>query len=424
MSIALILAVAAALEVSSELGIGADYSSQSYTVYDYSSPDSVNIEVLEADTTDAETEAGGFLRLGLADAKTGLSATNTLKATTRSLREQLAAEFTARLSPRFQVRAANDAELRYYHQLLPELADTSLDKDYLDNTSRVECRLEPTENFYFRVSDVAELFRYSEPDSFSYDYFVNRVLGSGFLELGPGATVELEYGWARRWAGAQPDRDYNEHGFRAGIGQYFESGFRFDATNDLVRREYRSASYSYLDESFSIAAGWGRGGWNVEAEETGRWVFYDSTTEVYANLFENGVQLTAEFRPWDAVAGVSSLSLKLGPRYDFGSGLRGPSDEDYREISVSATIDLFTLNRLWVSVEDRFGQRRYPNADTAYQSNYTFNELSAFLNWTLIPAEAGGLRLECSANIAPEWHARETDDFGFGVYSVELKYGL
>jgi hypothetical protein len=268
------------------------------------------------------------------------------------------------------------------------------------------------------VSDAVELLAYAEPDSYNYNYAVNRLRADFTKELGMFGSVDGEYGWARRWAAASDGRDYSEHTGRAGFDYYGEAGFSVGIANDVTRRDYSGVPYSFWEEEFSIAAGHSFGSLGLNLANESGWTWYDSTGEVYTNLFENSTELSVELQP------MLELTLRLGPQYALGRGLAGPGDDDYHEYSLCAGVDYFILDRLWLSVEDRIGRRTYPAADTTYQSNYVFNELTAFFNWTLLSGPAGKLGLEGMVNVSPEWHARQTDNFSLGVYSLEVKYGI
>ncbi len=417
MSLVLVATIVGTLSFGSEFGLGADYSSQAYKTGNY---DTLNWEWEEEDTLDIETEGRGFwvLDMNLSSARTTLDATNTLNLSTRSVRDQLSLRFEQQLSPAVELKASNDAEFRLYHGLFPKLADTAYTKDYLNNVARLEVRLDATENLYVNISDGVELFKYARPDSFSYDYLINRVSVDACQELGLLTSLDAEYGWSHRRAWVQDGRNYNEHNLRAGIDHYFESGFCLAGANDLTRRQYPGAEYSFWEENFTLSAGHDFTGLSLELEEDGRWTWYDSTTEVYTDLFENSIQLTAEVQP------RSEMFIRFGPQYSIGLSLARSHDDDFREWSLVFGLDFFRLDRFWVSLEDRVGRRNYPYADSTFQSSYAFNELSLFLNWTVLSGSAGDLELEGMVSIAPEWHADKSENFTFGVYSLELKYGL
>ncbi len=404
--------VAAVLSAGNEVRLGGDYTSQGYYVYDES-------DTLEG-IHDVETEGRGSweLTLGFDGSSFTVGAVNDIRLSTRTLRDQLSLEFRHRFNPTLDFSVSNDAEVRWYHSLFPGIADTSYGKDYLNNVSRLDFDFRPWEWLSLSASDGIELLRYAQPDSFSYDYAVNRLSLDGFAELGLMATFDADYSWSRRWSATGTEYDYNEHGLRVGADRYFDSGLHLAIANDVARRSYASRSRSFWEEDAVLSVGLQTGLVGLELEEVGRWTWYDSTSEVYANLFENSLLLTADFTP------RPELTIRFGPGYDFGNTIGAAGDDDYRELSLLVGFDLFRLNRFWISAENRIGRRRYPNADSAFQSNYGFTELMLFASWTILSGAFGEMNLEGMVNIAPEWHTEETDNLTMGIYSLELEYGF
>ncbi|OYD15267.1 hypothetical protein CH330_06160 [candidate division WOR-3 bacterium JGI_Cruoil_03_51_56] len=415
MNLVLITIISGAFSFGSEFGLGADYSSQTYKIVSY---DTLNWE--EKDTLNIDTQGRGFLSLDMnsSKAKTNIDARNTLNFSTCSVRDQLNLKLEQQLTPALGIVASNDAELRYYHGLFPKIADTAYTEDFLNNVGRVEFRLDASEATSFTIADQAELLRYADPDSFSYDYLVNRLTADANQELGMFTLLNAEYGWSRRLAKAQEERNYNEHSVNAGIDHYFRSGFHLAGQNNLTRRIYPGAEHSFWQEDLTLSTGQEFTGFGLTIEDEGGWTWYDSTTETYTDLFENETRFTGEIQP------RPELTIRLGPQYELGLALAGSPDDNYREWSLVLGLDFFQLDRLWVTFEDRIGRRNYPNADSAFQSSYTFNELSLFLNWAIISSPTSQLNLEGIANITPEWHTEKSDNFTMKVYTLELKYGF
>ena len=402
--------------LSNSFGLGVDYSSQAYRTGIY---DTLHWEWLERDTLDLQTEAGSFwgLKLGVAGGKTSLDADNNLRISTGSVRERLGLELGHNLARSLKLSGKNDLEMRYYHRLLPQLADTSYTRNYLNNTGELGLSFEPDDLTRLGVSDGVELQRYAQPDSFSYDYLLNRLRFSAGREIGLLTNLDAGYSWQRRWSAAVPDRNYYEHSAEAGLDQYLESGLHVGFDDDLRRRRYPQAEHSFWEEHATITLGQDLSSLGYEIEVEPRWTWYDSATEVYANLCENTVKLAGKFQP------RPEFSIRVGPQLDRGSGLSGPSDQEYREVSLPANLDLFQTDRFWLSFEERPGRRSYPHADSAYHSAYWFNELNLMLNWTLLSSAGGALQLEGMANITPEWHVDRSDNTSLGMYSIEFRYG-
>ncbi len=400
------------LSFGSQVGAGGDYSSQGYYAYDEG-------DTLEG-VQDVDTEARTFweLDVDLAGDRFDLAIRNTTRFSTLSLRDRLGIEFERRFGDRFSLRLSNDAELRHYHGWFSSFSDTLYTTDYFDNITRLEAELEPAEGLSVELSDGLELLHYPEPDSYSYDYRVNRLEASVTRELAFFTVLDAGYEWSKRWSGYR-DYDYDEHEVRAGIDHYFESGLRLAASNGVTRRRYpASAGRSFWEEELSVSGGYTPGRVGMTLDDDARWTRYDSATEVYADEFENSLKLGAELTV------LPELTVRAGPQYDFGVTSGDLNDDDYREWSLFAGLDLFRAGRFWLSAEDRFGRRRYPEADSSYQSSYSFNELMFLANWTILSVGSSELSLDALASITPEWHSDSTEDFTLGIYTLELKYGF
>ena len=420
MHVALLLLVSG-LSFDSEVGIGGDYSTQAYRLLGYEY-DSTGYEVVETEkeTLDLEPAGRTFLTVNMnaGGGNTSFDASNTFSFTTSSWRNSLSLDLEQELNPDLTLRAAGSAEGRIYHTVFPSLADTFYARDYLNSQARLESEWSLTDRFRIGIRDEAEYQLYAEPDSFNYNYLVNRVRADALWELGMLSSVDGEYNWSRRWVAADPGQNYTQHSGRLGADHLFGSGLRLSGSDEVRRRTYRDRERSYWEQSADVSIGFDADAFDVGLENEAGWTWYDSVTDVYSSMFENSTELEFELRPWNA------LTVRFGPGYEFGNTIAGAAEDEYREWSGLVGLDLFILDRFWASAEDRIGRRRYPQADTTFQSDFLFNELTVFLNWTVLSGSSGRLGLEAMASILPEWHARKTDDFTLGIYTLELKYGF
>lgn len=408
-----LLGLFTALTTSNEFRLGADYSNQTYGV--------VNLDTLrypeEKDTTDFETEgrASWDFGLDLESGPTGFRADNDLNLSTRSVRDALRLDFETELAPGLTLDAADAAEARFYHKALPQLADTGYSKNHLSNSTDLKLNYAVSEAVSVFVSNQVQFYHYPEPDSYNYDYLLNRARAGTRVDLGDISGLDLGYGWSRRWAG---DQRYWEHSVEAGLDWYFDAGPHAELTADGIRRVYpeKYRTYWEFDPALRLDVDLG-GKVSLSLDDESRFNWYDSTGSVYTNMFENSLRPVVEYRP------VSELSLRLGPQFETGRSLPAPTEDDFREISILAGFDLMKADRLWLSVEDRVGVRRYPLADSSFQSDYLFNELTAFASWTIVKAGPARFSLDAMVSISPEWHSDAASNLASRIYSVELKYG-
>jgi hypothetical protein len=410
----LLLAAPATAAISNSFSLGADYSSQRFGVY---TEDTLNYEI-ENDTLTTETEARGTwgFSLDLGSEPTSFSAANRLSLSTRSVHEGLDLNLRTDLAPWLELTAANYADVRVYHRLLPSLADTAFRRDYIDNSSRLELTLKPSDATSLSLTGRGYLGWYPEPDSYSYSYFTGRAGLDLRHDLDLLSSLDAGLELARRWT--VPDQRYTEVAATAGIDAYLGTGPHAALTLEAARRTYADPGRCYLeagptfefDADLSDAFSFG-------FDDDARATWYDSAAGVYTNFLENSTRVEFEYR-----AGAD-VGLRIGPQYDFGQELGARGDEDYRELSLFAGIDFARTDRFWLALDDRIGVRRFPNADTLLASNYLFNELNLVLDWTIVRTAGARLSLNGSASISPEWHAVDTDNFLTRIFSVELRYG-
>lgn len=401
----LLLVLPARLET--EFGLGGDYSSQRYwpSVYDTLEPEA-------GDTIDVETESRAFLTLGL-DIGPWFAARNYAGFSTRSVRDRLELSLRGDPLPWFGLQATSETELKRYHGLLGD-DDTLYRTDHLANSERVGIDIRPRPGLCFSAWDRLQIYHYPEPDSYTYDYLLNETGLEVRRQLGMLSELEAGYTLARRNAGEQ---SYTGHEIEAGLDLYLDAGPQIRLAGRFDRRAHAARQWSHreLGPEISLRSDLGDR-LAIDIADEGSWTLYDSLTTVNRNSFTNTVQLDIEARLG------TDLTLRAGPRHELGLGLPKPNDDDYRELAIAAGLDLMLAGRLWLSLEDRLGRRRYPLADSSLQSDYAFNEVNLFVNWTIFSGRAGAMSLDGMAGISPEWHARTTDNFSTRIYTLEIKY--
>lgn len=413
LALCLVTSTASAAALRHELGLGADYSNQRHTAY--------TSDTLESDTSDIETEAKGFWRLTLdnPESGTGPGGSNTLTFSTRSLADALYLSLDRDLLSRLILETDLDAEARWNHDLFPALADTFWRRDQLSGSASAGLRWNLAEQFDLNAADRVEAQYDLKPDSFNFNYVVNRIEAGASLEIGMLGSLDAAWYWSRRWAIAVDSQDYDDHSARLGFDNYFGENWQVHLANDLARRTYQAAERSYWDENLNLQLGFDFGSvFGLSVEEDARWTLHDSSTTVYSNQFENRLRPGFEWRP------LTELTFRFGLQWEKLQTLPAPKPEDYRDRSVMLGFDLLKPDRFWLSLEDRLGQRTFESPDSGFQSDYRYNELYFMLNWTIFSAGSNSLTVDGMASISPEWHSDRTDNFYLTTYTLELKYGF
>jgi PAS domain-containing protein len=389
--------------------LGADYTNQTYKTW--------HSDTVQEDTADVETEARASWQLLLdpgSETGTRVSGNNSLTISTGRLSDDLGLELESDLTERLALEAGLDAEARHYHRLLPAMSDTTWRRDYMSGSTRLGLGLKLSEASELKVSDRAELEHYPEPDSYSYDCLVNRAEARFSTSIGLFGSFDADLSWARRWAWQTDSQDYNDYGLRLGYDNY-AGDWQFRLDNDVSRRAYESPRRSYWEVEPDAGIRWQASpaiGFALSDNPT--YTRHDAPDEVYSNGWTNRLVLGLEWQVW------APLGLKFGPEFERSASLPEGQPEDYRDRSLRLGLDLMFPGRLWLSVEDRLGSRTYRSADSSYQSNYRYNELTAMLDWTIV----GPLSLNAMATVAPEWHAEQTDNLSAATSTLELRYGF
>jgi hypothetical protein len=394
----------------SEVGLGADYSNQRYSA--------ITLDTMERDTASIETEGRSFWRLTFdrESGRTRFEAVNLLNLTTRSLQDQLSLDLEQELTRKLNLRAEYQTEARYYHNALPLLGDTSYRRDYWNNDAGLTIKFDPIEQLELSLSGDLEYQDYLR-DTTASDYLLNRSRLAGVWELGELATLDASYGRSQRWDVAPDSQDYVDHDGQIELDSYLGTDWQLTLSNDLNRRVYSARERSYWEEAPSVALSHDfSSSWGTSLSDEARLTRYDSATPLYTNQLQNTSRLAIEIRP------SLDLTIRFGPQWEFNRGPTKANPEDYREGSIVAGLDYLKAGGVSISLEDRLGSRRYPFADSNYQSDYRFNELNLTLDWPLLATTGGSLGLSGLASITPEWHTDRTDNLAVSNYSLELNY--
>lgn len=395
--------------LSNELRLGADYTNQTYSTW--------VSDTAATDTNSVETEARIAWRLNLTPARGNsyLNGTNTLTLSTASVRNNLALTFKQSLTSSLMLETQLDAEARQYHRLFPAISDTTWRRDQLQAAGQLGFRWQPLSQTDIIISDRLELQHYPRPDSYNYDYLLNRLAAGCLLHFNPLSSFDAAAQWSERTAWAVDSQNYSDYSLRLGFDSYLGEEWQLRLANDLSRRRYLNPARCYWEECPNVELSWNVSSWlTLQAGTDASLTLYDAPTQVYVNTWSNRPRISLV---WHI---SQELSLRPGTRLETSRSLPAQRPEDYRDRSLELGADLLIVDRLWISAEDRLGMRTYQSADSSYQTDYRYNELTAMLDWTL----HSRVNLTGMVTVAPEWHAEETDNLAATTLSVELRYGF
>ncbi len=394
---------------SHELRLGADYTNQTYSTW--------VSDTTTSDTAAVETEGKLSWRVLMkpADRPLKLGGTNTLTLSTSSLRDNFSLELKQSLADRLTLESGVDAEVRLYHRLLPAITSASWRRDNLQGSARLGLDWSLSPAAKVGITDRLEMQHYPSPDSYNYDYLLNRIESRYRLEFGILSSLDAGLDWSRRRALTVDSQDYNSYSLRFGLDTYLGEDWQLRVDNDLDRRRYDVPARSCWEESPAVGLFWNPlPKLTLQLNGAADITLYDKPDDVYTSNWVNRPGFTIV---WQADHG---LSLKLGPRFETCRSVPSVRPEDYRDRALEFGLDLLMAGRLWLSAEDRLGRRTYQSADSSYQSDYRYNEFNGMLDWTI----AGALNLSTMVTVSPEWHAEQTDNLAATTFSVELRYGF
>ncbi|MEO0068098.1 MAG: hypothetical protein ABIK23_03075 [candidate division WOR-3 bacterium] len=397
------------LLIRNDAGIGGDYSTQRYTITD----------TITKDTTSPGAELRTFWTIYLNNDKPArnLQSENAISISNVSIHDRFHFGFSTELNPKIRLQATADGELRYYHHYLPLLGDTLQRNSYFNNNLKLGVGSRFLNNLTVTIQENIELHHYLSSDTFTYNYFINRAGVIANLNIGELSLITLNYNYNRLWAQNQSEQNYAENKFNLDLDNYLGTDLHLTFSDYFTRRSYANRLRSYWEVEPQFSCGWDFSPQiGLKVDENLRLTWFDETTAVYQNQAENRIGLGLEFRPG------SILTFSLGPQFDVSRSLAHPTDQDYRELALYLGADLFKSDWVWLSIEDRFGERRYLFSDSGFQSDYRFNEFSLFGNWKIIPTSRGGFNLEVMVSIAPEWHQEAVDNLAATYCLLELKY--
>jgi hypothetical protein len=397
------------ITIRNDAGLGGYYSNLRYPVAD----------TVTRDTVIPNTELRSYWAVNLDARQPGyrLQTDNNLQLSTASLTDYLNFNYTTQLRPFLNFTTGADGELCYYHHYLPLLTDTLLRNSYIN--ARLNAGLQYRLNNRLTVSlrDKLEYQHYLLADSFYYNYYLNRAELGFDAQLGELSALTLEYGLNRRWTQTRPEQNYTESSLDLNLNTYPGIDLNLQFDNSLTRRRYpeKTRSYLELNPTLLISRNFGSG-LELSLNASPRLNLFDETTAVYQNQITSQLGMECQFSL------AHGLTISAGPRTELLRTLNRNGTQDYYEISLSLGIDLLRSARFWLTVEDRYGARHYLWNDSAFQSDYRFNEFNLYGTWKIIKIPPGELSLELMLNIAPEWHYEAIDNLAALTSSLQLHY--
>ncbi len=395
--------------IRSDAGVGGYYSNLRYSVAD----------TITRDTTVPSTELRSFWTVYLNHERVDytVQSENNLQFSNTDLTDWLNFRFSIPLNSSLTFNGAMENELSYYHNYLPLFQDSVWNKSYVNTLLKLDLDYELNKDFTLTGGNEIEHQRYFSPDSAFYNYYLNRTKLNLDIQFGDYLTLTWESKLHRLWAQTQSQHNYTEYILYLNGNSYFLHNWTLQLDNTFSRRIYPAKNRSYADLNPSLFINRNFGSLlGISLRKNIRFLWFDETTAVYQNQLTNRLELELEIQPGSAFA------FRITPQIENLRSLNQIGSQDYQEISLSLGIELLCSTRIWLSLDDRFGTRRYLLADSAFQSGYRFNEFTLTGSWKILSIHQQELTLETMLNITPEWHQETIDNLAALSSSIELKY--
>lgn len=397
------------LTIRNDVGLEGNYSNFRYTITDTTT----------RDTTVPNTELHSYWSAYLNHKRSDyeIQTNNNLRFSTASLDNSLNFSLTSPLNSFMTFKGAANGELCYYHDYFPSLQDTVLRASYFNANLKFNLQFQPTKKSTIGISENIEHQHYLPPSSFYSNYYLNRIKVEYSTQFSDISSLIFDSGLYRLWNNTQPEKNYTEYNLYLNWNSYFARDWNLQFDNFLNRRVYSERTRSFLELEPSLLISRELGSvLQINLTESPRLDWFDETTSVYQNQFTNQLGLELEIRP------NNSLIFRLKPQSELLQSWSQVSYQDYYEISLSLAMDLISSTRFSVTIEDRLGERRYLLNDSAFQSNYRFNEFNLSGSWTILHFPQSELRLQLMLNISPEWHYDAIDNLATVTSSIQLQY--
>jgi hypothetical protein len=395
------------------LGVGYDNVSERYYLvhYDTIGVPSESLEVLRRATEEIE-EQKAIVRIDLKKDFTGgssFSVNNKFSLSNLYLRDILRIEWE-----RDWLNLSNQAELK----TVSDTSKVTYQTDYFTNNFDVRLKATPLPDLSLRLKNQLEYTEYKERSPYAYDYWRSRTSLELDKDISSDGFLHLAYQFSKRWVPDSSSIDYDRHLFDVSFDRYFRWETFFQLENELERKIFNKpvGVDDYWENRFTL-------GLNRRVHRRVELLFrnefnvlsYDRQDEINFSYFEDKFSAVAEFELLDG------LEIGAGPEWAIFSSLKGAyQDYDYTQSALTLSLDLSRSTRLWLSIEDRFGQRDYESDENPFYTDYLLNQLSLFFDGQL----SSHLGFNLMLSVDSEWHDSQGDDLTVFLISSEFSYSF
>ncbi len=321
-----------------------------------------------------------------------------------------------------------------------------LDLHYWQNTTSAVASAEVGKNFRFEIGDELRLRRYRQQNELYPNYLQNQASMGAIFSSSYTTRLDSRYSFIARIHDSCPVDDYVEHRVDASI-------FQSTANNSAVLLENIWRHRIYPTE---VAGGCPRTYQNAFQEEYARADLRLGLSEAIALRVEGDFTLRQHQTPSDSTPDF--LSTTVNPQLQFklwadwqisvgylyllrvydkdiirsqrstvASDLSYSFYEDYYSHGFTFGVDLIRTDGIWLSVNENFEMRTYPNAVAqnlpgfGLYSDRNINSLLLFFSWNFLPRWQAGVL----ANFDNDHSRTENQsDSRNTLFSIDLSYSF
>lgn len=296
-------------------------------------------------------------------------------------------------------------------------SDFTLSSDTFQSGLRAHWRQRLTPSVDVGVRGRGYLTRYRTPSIYEYDEDRGDLAATLAVRRSWDFSFDFELGAGGRVAPDTTAISY-ERAFTAGtLSWAVGDRWRTDLYLASERRVYedRTVRSPYWDLLLEPRLAWDVTSlWRLTVDAAMEWLAYDTSSEVYFDLWTGRVGLLAR-------RSLGAVELGLEPRWSWLVSPE-PVEDRFGQPGLVFRLDWFGTGRFWVSLTEEIGWRNY--TERAGESDLDLYSDYWFLRTTFLGsvAMARSVSLDVFLSDEPETHRRADDDARLTLVTVSLRW--
>lgn len=301
---------------------------------------------------------------------------------------------------------------------------TSYQQDYITNNLNVGLKTDFAPDFFFRIQNNFEFTNFKDETLYVYDYYLNQTGFDLQKKLASDGSLDFSYQFSKRFVPDSSYINYDRHLFDFALDKYFGWEFLLQMENELERKRFKKPEGrdNFWENRFTFDL-------NYEFENQIKLGLknefelftYDLEDEINFNYFENKFTPSVEYEVADGI------KLKGEPEWlSFYARDKKYQQYDHNQLAFNLSLEISKSTKLWLSLEDKFGKRDYPqdpsdgSDQNPFYTDYYLNQVNLFLDGEL----GSHLGFNLMFSIDSEWHKSKEDNLSVSLLNSELVYSF